>query len=249
MLARGVVAQVLLDLLQRQAPAAPLSLPVGEAQPEAVQGVQHLQPALRALGLGASNQVLAVVPGIGMDAQADLERSVLDGDAQVEVLVGLVEVLGEVRAEHALELGLGRLRTDEVGPQAAHPIAVELVRVVDARPRLERQVGGLRALRDLLRHGQEATPGPQPVVVVLGAAAAPFGEGLEVPGLEGPQGGGGGFVLGGARGFGGLAGILGGEPSPRAPGSRAARIPRARAPPGPHEARPLRVRPGERSPG
>ena len=72
-----------------------------------------------------------------MDAQAGLERLGLERHAQVGVAVGRVEVLGELGAEHALERGLGARAAAQVGPQAAHAHAVEGVRVVQARARVE----------------------------------------------------------------------------------------------------------------
>src|SRR6185436_1254955 len=108
--ARRVVLEELLELLGLQRAAAPLALPVVQAQAEARERVELREPGLDPLALHAVDEVLAVVPAVGMDAQRDLERLALERDAQVGVAVGRVEVLAELGAEHALERALLLLR-------------------------------------------------------------------------------------------------------------------------------------------
>ena len=106
MLARLVEAEELLELLDLKLAADPLPLPVRQLQPETGELVEQGEQWLEAFGFDPPREVPPVEPGVGVDTEADLEGVRLEGDAEVPVPVGLIEVLPQLGPQLPLELGL-----------------------------------------------------------------------------------------------------------------------------------------------
>jgi arylsulfatase A-like enzyme len=183
-LARRPRLQVVLELRRRQLAAAPLPLPIVQPQEVPRPGVQQRAPRRDALLRKPLLQVLSVEPSIGMDPQADLDRVGLERDAQVGVAVRRVEILPELRAQHAAQRALLRLAAGEVGPEAPHAHLVEHGGIVQARAAFELEPRAGDRPHRLLAEREQLPPRVEPPVVVLRVPRQALGQRVEVPTLE-----------------------------------------------------------------